>query len=111
MSSVIKDGATIDINERLQYDVILAEEQAPVTIYFDFDEKGIIAKLVLDSYEAAQNPSVTEIVKWLDANAGKPKINKKRGTKTWIFGGWKIEHTDHGSGDDSMYSIELTLQK
>lgn len=111
MPAIITDEATVDISERLQYDVILAEGQAPVTIYFDFDTKGIITKVMIDSYEAAQNPPVTSLLKWLNTNAGKPKVNKKKGTKTWIFIGWKIEHTDHGSGEDSMYSIELTLLK
>ncbi len=111
MPAIVTDEATVDISERLQYDVILAEGQAPATMYFDFDEKGIVTKVMLDSYEAAQNPPVTALLKWLEANAGKPKLNKKKGTKTWIFSGWKIEHTNHGSGEDSVYSIELTLQK
>lgn len=111
MSSIITDEATINIGERLQYDVILAEGQAPVTIYFDFDEKGSIKNVMLESYEAAQNPPVTALLKWLESNACKPKVNKKKGTKTWIFSGWKIVHTNHGSGEDSVYSAELIFQK
>jgi hypothetical protein len=111
MTSIIKNEATIDIGERLQYDVILVEGEAPVTIFFDFDKKGIVTDITIDSFEAGQNPPVKSLLEWLNTSAGKPKVNKKKGTKTWILKGWKIEHIDHGSGEGSVYSITLTLQQ
>ncbi|MCE5336719.1 MAG: hypothetical protein LLG06_19240 [Desulfobacteraceae bacterium] len=110
MSLLIADEASIDTAERLQYDVPLVPDNAPVAICFDFDKKGIVSNVVFDSMLKEQNPAVTTLVAWLRANAGKPRV-KKKGSATWVFGGWKIEHAEGGSGEDSTYRIELTRSK
>jgi hypothetical protein len=110
LSPVIKDEASLDTAERLQYDVPLAPDSAPVTIVFDFDKKGIVNGFMLDANLKKQNPAAVKLVDWLRANAGKPTV-KKKGSATWTFGGWKIEHTEGGSGEDSAYRIELTPTK
>jgi hypothetical protein len=110
LSSLIKDEPSLDTAERLHYDVPLVPDSAPVAIVFDFDTKGIVSNVVLDSYLKEQNPAVTTLVDWLRANAGKPRV-KKNGSATWIFGGWKIEHMAGGSGEDSAYRIEITRSK
>ena len=110
LSSVIKDEASLDTVERLQYDVPLVPGSSPVAIVFDFDKKGIVNGFMLDANLKKQNPAAVKLVDWLGANAGKPTL-KKKGNATWNFGGWKIEHTAGGSGEDSVYRIELTPSK
>ena len=58
---------------------------------FDFDKKGIVNGFMLDANLKKQNPAAVKLVDWLRANAGKPTV-KKKGSATWTFGGWKIEH-------------------
>jgi hypothetical protein len=110
LSGIITEEASLDTEERLQFDIQLVEEEAPVTIIFDFSKKGILDGVMIDSFTKEQNPVVTKLLSWLKTNAGKPQAKSKR-TMIWIFGGWKIEHQNHGTGEDSVYSIELTPQK
>lgn len=42
LSAVFKDAPSIDIPKRLQYDVQLVADSAPVTFVFEFDRKGVI---------------------------------------------------------------------
>jgi hypothetical protein len=110
LSSLIKEDPSLDTAEQLQYDVTLVRNNAPVSIVFAFDKKGFVSNVTLDSMLKEQNPAVTSLLKWLQANAGNP-IEKKKGSATWIFGGWKIEHVEGGSGEDATYRIEFTLSK
>ena len=110
LSAIIKEEASLDTAERLQYDIPLVRNSAPVTIVFDFDEKGMVNGVLLDSMRKEDNPAVTTLVDWLRTNAGKP-LEKKKGSATWTFGGWKIDHTAGGSGEDSAYQVEFTLLK
>jgi hypothetical protein len=110
MSSLTKEEASLDTAERLQYDIPLVPNNAPVTIAFDFDKKGTVNGFMLDSSEKKQNPALVKLLDWLQANAGKPTV-KKKGSATWVYGGWKIEHTAGGSGEDASYSIQFTRSK
>lgn len=110
MNAIITDEPSVDTEERLQYDIQLVREQAPVTIVFDFSKKGTVAGIMIDSFTREQNPPVTALLEWLKVNAGRPSV-KKKGTITWIFGGWKIKHTDKGTGEDSVYRIEFSAIK
>ncbi|MDR3567850.1 MAG: hypothetical protein P4L43_07460 [Syntrophobacteraceae bacterium] len=106
LSSIIREEPSLDTAERLQYDVQLVSDTAPVTILFDFDKKGVVTSFLLDSSEKDQNPPAAALVDWLRSNAGKPKVEKK-GNTTWIFGGWKIEHSEGGTGEDAAYRVQL----
>jgi len=110
LSEIIKEEASVDTPEQLQYDVILVQEQAPATIIFNFNKKGIVDRIMLDSYTSEQNPPVTGLLSWLTKNAGKPKVRKK-GNTIWLYGGWKIEHVNKIDGEDSVYRIEFTISK
>lgn len=110
LSSIIKEESSLDTDEMLQYDVILVPDQGPVAINVNFDKKGVVNGLTLDSTLKEQNPAVTTLLGWLKTNVGKPKAQKK-GSATWNFGGWKIEHAEGGSGEDSTYRIEFTRLK
>lgn len=110
LSPIIKEEASLDTAERLQYDIPLVPNSAPVSIVFDFDRKGTVHGFMLDSMRKDQNPAAATLVNWLQANAGKPQ-GKKKGSATWTFGGWKIEHTVGGSGEASAYRIEFTPSK
>lgn len=110
LSSIISEDASVDTAERLQYDVQLVPEEAPVSIVFDFDKKGVVSKVMLDAQLKAQNPPVVKLVDWLQKNAGKP-VTAKKGNSTWTFSGYKIEHVSGGSGEDSVYGITLTRSK
>ncbi len=77
LSSVIKEEPSLDTAERLQYDVQLVPETAPVTILFDFDKKGAVSGFLIDSSERDQNPAAAALVNWLKANAGKSEVKKK----------------------------------
>jgi hypothetical protein len=107
LPALIKDEPSVDTAERLQYSVILAPGGAPVAILFDFDRKGIVTNVTLDSRFKEGNPSVATLVNWLRANGGKPAA-KKEGSETWIFGGWKIDLFEGDSGEDAVYRIEIT---
>ena len=111
LSAIIKDEASVDTNQRLQYDVQLVAESAPVTFVFDFNKKGIVQSVMVDAMMKEQNPAVTTLLAWMAKNAGKPDV-KKKGKIIWkSFAGWKIEHAERGSGEDSVYRIELTAKK
>ena len=111
LSTVIKDAPSVDIPDRLQYDVQLIADSAPVTFVFDFDRKGVIKHVTIDAYMKSQNPAVTTLLAWLETHAGKPSM-KKKGKVVWKnFGGWKIEHVEQGSGENSTYRIELTAHR
>jgi hypothetical protein len=110
LSGLIKDAPSLDTAEQLQYDVPLVRHNAPVAIVFAFDKKVFVSNIILDSQLKEQNPAVTTLVNWLRANAGNPSA-KKKGSVTWIFGGWKIEHVEGGSGEDAAYRIEFIRAK
>lgn len=110
LSEIITEEASSDTEERLQYDIQLVQDEAPVTVFFDFNRKKNLIGITIESFTKEQNPPVTALLKWLDANAGKPSARKKKSI-TWIFRGWKIEHRNGGSGEDSVYRIEFTLLK
>jgi hypothetical protein len=110
LSAIIKDEASVDTDKRLQYDVQLVPDSAPTTFVFDFDKKGVIKSITVDSYLKKQNPSVTALLSWLTQHAGKPDVKSKRKTVWKNFAGWKIEHEEGGSGEDSVYRIELSAR-
>lgn len=110
LTAIVTDEPSVDTEKRLQYDIQLVREQAPVTIVFDFSKKGTVAGIMIDSFTKEQNPPVTALLEWLKVNAGRPAV-KKKGTITWTFGSWKIKHNDKGSGEDSVYSIEFSAIK
>jgi hypothetical protein len=110
LSALTREEASVDTDERLQYDLTLVPGNAPVTIYFDFDKKGVVNGFALDAFSKKQNPPAAKLVEWLNANAGKPQV-KKKGKVTWVFAGWKIEHEEGGSGEDSTYRVEFTRSK
>lgn len=110
IAGIITDEASVDTKEQLQYDIQLVKDEAPVTIVFYFNKNNMLCGLLLDSNTKEQNPPATSLVAWLNINAGKPAV-KKKGKIIWNFRGWRIEHLDSGSGEDSMYRIEFTLQK
>ncbi len=107
LSAIIKDKPSLDTAGRLQYDVPLVPDQAPVSILFDFDKKGMVIGFMLDAYDKAQSPPSAALVSWLGSHAKKSMVKTKEST-TWIFGGWKIEHIEGGSGEDSAYTVEFT---
>ncbi len=100
---------SVDDEETLQFDVVLAQEQAPVTFAFSFDKEGMIFGLLIDSFEKEQNPAVQTLAAWLTANAGKPF--SRMGQSTWRYGCWKIVHRFGGTGEDSTFSMEFSLEK
>jgi len=110
LSGIISEEPSLDTAERLQYDVCLVADEAPVTITCDFDKKGVVIGFMLDAGYKKQNPPAAKLVDWLQANAGKPQV-KKKGSAIWNFAGWKIEHTAGGSGEDAAYRIEFTAVK
>jgi len=111
LSAVISDFPSVDIPSRLQYDVQLIADAAPVTFVFDFDRKGVIKHITIDAHMKSQNPAVTTLLAWLETHAGKPSM-KKKGRIVWKnFAGWKIEHVEQGSGEDSTYRTEMTAQR
>ncbi|MEN6439470.1 MAG: hypothetical protein ABFD97_12925 [Syntrophobacter sp.] len=110
LSAVIKEEPSLDTAERLQYDVALVPNEAPVSITFDFDKKGIVNGFMLDAMSKKQNPPAVKLLEWLKANAGEPRV-KKKGSAMWNFGGWKIEHVAGGSGEDAAYRVEFTAAK
>jgi hypothetical protein len=108
LASIIKDAPSVDTDQRLQYDVQLVFDAAPVTFVFDFDPKGQIQSVIIDSYQKSQNPAVTKLLAWLARHAGKPN-EQSNGKIVWNnFNGWKIEHIAIESDEDSTYRIELT---
>ncbi len=110
LSALISDEASVDSIERLQYDIQLVPDEGPVTIAFDFNKRGMLSGVVIDSQLKEQNPPVTALLIWLNKNAGKPVVRKK-GSIIWNFEGWRIEHIDRGSGEDSVYRIDFTALK
>ena len=106
LSTVLDDAPSVDTAERLQYDTVLVPDNAPVTVAFDFDKNGVVSGVLIDAFEKAQNPPVVALIEWLQKTAGTPKSSGE-GISTWRFGGWKIEHREGGSGEDSTYSVEV----
>jgi hypothetical protein len=109
-ASLTREAPSVDSAERLQYDLILVPNNAPVSIMFDFDKKGVVTGFTLDANLKKQNPAAAKLVEWLQINAGKPQT-KGKGNMTWVFAGWKIEHASGGSGEDSAYRVEMTMVK
>jgi hypothetical protein len=108
LSAITKESPSVDTAERLQYDLQLIVDSGPVSFAFDFDRKGVLTHVSIDSYMKEHNPTVTTLLAWLDQNAGKPNVQRK-GKRVWNqFRSWKIEHKAGGSGDNSTYRIELS---
>jgi len=110
LAPIFADAPSVDNAQRLQYDVPLVPDLAPVSFVFDFDRKGVLDGIAIDAYEKAQNPTVQGLVTWLTANAGPPRLGRK-GESAWEYGGWRITHRFGGSGEDSSYSMEFSRGK
>lgn len=107
LASSLQDAPSVDTAERIQYDAQLAPEQAPVTLVFDFDNKGLLERIMLDAYAREQNPPAVSLLAWIKSQGIRP-IKKTRKQTVWRIGGWKIEHTAGGSGEDAAYRIDMT---
>lgn len=110
LAPIFADAPSVDNAQRLQYDVPLVPDLAPVSFVFDFDRKGVLTDLAIDAYEKVQNPTVQGLVTWLKANAGPPRPVRK-GEWALEYGGWRITHRFGGSGEDSSYSMEFSRGK
>jgi hypothetical protein len=93
--------------ERVQYDVIAVQEQAPVTVWFDFDKKGKITAFGLVAMDKAQNPWAAELKAWLELNAG-PGVKKGKAL-VWKIAGFTCSFKEvKNAGEDSYYGVEAT---
>lgn len=107
LASTLSEAPSVDTAERIQYDVQLAPEQAPVTLVFDFDNRGLLERIMLDAYSREQNPPAVSLLAWIREQGIRP-IKKTRKQTFWRIGDWKIEHTAGGSGEDAAYRIDMT---
>ena len=78
LQRVIKEKPTaMASTDRIQYDVQLVPDQAPVSLVFDFDKSGTLIEVNIDAYMKQQNPPVQKLIDWLNKHAGKANSRKK----------------------------------
>ncbi len=92
--------------ERLQYDLQLFPDRAPMTLLFDFNESGALSRILLDAYEPEQALPIAQLISWLNQVAGPPETVAS-GAKVWRHGGWRFSHRQGGIGEDSVYSMDI----
>lgn len=99
------EAPSLATKERVQYDVVAVQEQAPVTLWFDFDKKGRAVGFGLVAMDKAQNPWAVELKAWLENNAG-PGVKKGKDL-VWKAAGfsWSFREKKN-AGEDSYYGIE-----
>ena len=95
--------------ERIQYDVIAAPGQGPVSMAFDFDAKGRFTGAILDAMLKEQNPVAAQLAVWLTAEAGKGVRSK--GDRVWTHAGFRFQLTEvQKAGEDSVYRMSIDRQ-
>lgn len=95
--------------ERIQYDVIAAPGQGPVSLAFDFDAQGRFTGAILDAMLKEQNPVAAQLAVWLTAEAGKGVRNK--GDRVWTHAGFRFQLTEVlKAGEDSAYCMSIDRQ-
>lgn len=95
--------------QRIQYDVIAAPGQGPVSLAFDFDAKGRFTGASLDAMLKEQNPVAAQLAAWLTAEAGKGVRSK--GDRVWTHAGFRFQLTEvQKAGDDSVYRMSIDRQ-
>ena len=92
--------------QRIQYDVIAAPGQGPVSLAFDFDAQGRFTGAVLDAMLKEQNPVAAQLAAWLTAEAGKGVRSK--GDRVWNHAGFRFRLTEvKNAGEDSVYRMSI----
>jgi hypothetical protein len=93
--------------ERLQYDVIAVPGEGPVTLTFDFDARGKLTGVGIESMLKQQNPVAVALVAWLEQNAA-PGVGKGK-TATWKHAGFVFRFKDvKDAGEDSYYGVAVS---
>ncbi len=94
---------------RIQYDVVAAQGQGPVSLVFDFDGQGRLSGATFDAMSKAQNPVAVRLAAWLTAEAGQGV--KKGGDKVWTLAGFRFRLTEvKNAGEDSAYRLGVERQ-
>lgn len=96
---------SVDNPDFLQYDIVLAFEQAPASFVFDFDSRGGVSQIRIDAYMKEQNPTVVSLIESLQQNVGEATV--ENGEMIWQHGGWIFSHFEGGDGEDSTYSAVI----
>jgi len=98
---------SVSTSERLQYDFIAIEGQAPTALVFDFDKHGKWIGTTIDANMKVQNPVAQQVVNWLHKKGIKGKKSGK--TTTWRYDGlvYRLREVKD-AGDDSMYSVTIS---
>lgn len=104
-----EEQPSVLVPERIQYDVIAAEGQGPVSLAFDFDAQGRLSGATFDAMSKAQNPVAVRLAAWLTAEAGQGV--KKGGDRVWTLAGFRFRLTEvQNAGEDSVYRLGVERQ-
>jgi len=98
---------SVSTPERIQYDFIAVEGQAPAALVFDFDKHGKWIGTTIDANMKVQNPVAQQVVSWLHKKGIKGKKSGK--TTTWKHEGlvYRLREVKD-AGEDSMYSLAIS---
>lgn len=95
--------------ERIQYDVIAAPGQGPVSLAFDFDAQGRFTGAIIDAMLKEQNPVAAQLAAWLTAEAGNGVRSK--GDRIWTHAGFRFRLTEvKKAGEESAYRMSIDRQ-
>lgn len=100
---------SVSTPQRIQYDFIAIPGEGPVALFFDFDKRGKLTGVGIESMLAQQNPVARELAAWLRQTAG-PGMTKGK-TTTWKHAGFVFRLREvKNAGEDSSYGVSVTRQ-
>lgn len=112
LGKILGKNTPIADKGRLQYDVQLEPDEAPMAVVFDWDKSGRLVGVALDAASEAQNPPAKAIRNWLLNVAGPGKtITSRAGgvaTTTWEHNGWRFTFRKGGDGEDAVFGFSMT---
>lgn len=108
-----KERPSVLVPQRIQYDVIAAEGQGPVSLAFDFDAQGRFCGATFDAMSKEQNPVAARLAArlaaWLTAEAGQGV--RKGDDRVWTLAGFRFRLTEvKNAGEDSVYRLGVERQ-
>ena len=106
LTPILGEVTEMEEATRLQYDVQIATESAPVTLLIDWNEAGKMAEICIEGEDVPNK----DLQAWLEKNAGAGKDGEKEeGYKNtvWEHHGWKFTLRAGGDGEDTAYTFTI----
>ena len=104
-----EERPSVLLPRRIQYDVVAAQGQGPVSLAFDFDAQGRFSGATFDAMNKAQNPVAARLAAWLTIQAGQGV--RKGDDRVWTLAGFRFRLTEvKNAGEDSAYRLGVERQ-